>query len=186
MGTGAPWPPLVVDTNVILVANRQHADVSDDCVAACAARLAEVMASGSVVLDDGYRILREYQNKSTPWLERRAGDAFVKWLLRNQANPRRCAQVRLVEDEARGFESFPDDARLAAFDPPDRVFVAVSCAHPERPTIAEAADSKWLDWAEALHEHGVEVEFLCPTDIRGFDAQKKARKPRRAKRRAVK
>lgn len=167
---------VIVDTNVILVANGQHEDVGEACVASCARRLQAIMVGGRIALDDGYRILKEYQHKTSPHLGKRAGDAFLKWLLRNCANPQRCDQVALVDDALRGFESFPDDARLAAFDPPDRKFVAVACAHDGHPPIAQAADSKWLDWEAALKDHGVTVDFLCPADIQGFDDQKKGRK----------
>jgi hypothetical protein len=166
----------VVDTNVILVANQQHPDVSDDCVVSCAQRLQAIMAEGRVAIDDGYLILKEYQNKTTPHIGSRPGDAFVKWVLRNNANTGRCDQVKIEEHPERGFETFPDDTRLESFDPPDRKFVAVAAAHEEHPPIAQAADSKWLAWAPALREHGVEVEFLCPHDIQGFDAKKKGRK----------
>jgi hypothetical protein len=172
--------PVVIDTNVILVANGQHADVRDDCVAACARHLHSVMGSGKVVIDDAYRILSEYQNKSLPALGKRPGDAFVKWLLRNNANPERCDQVSLVDHDERGFESFPDDERLLNFDPPDRKFVAVAVVHPKRPPISQAADSKWLGWAIALGEHGVRVEFLCSADIQGFAANKSRKKAKRA------
>lgn len=165
----------VVDTNVILVANGQHPDVSATCVAACAKRLHGVMQSGRVALDDGYRVLKEYQHKTNAKTGKHPGDVFVKWLLRNNANPARCDLVPLEEHEERGFASFPADERLARFDPPDRKFVAVSAAHPDHPPILQASDSKWLDWSLALRDHGIEVEFLCCADIESFDAKKKGR-----------
>jgi hypothetical protein len=61
---------------------------------------------------------------------------------------------------------------LADFDAPDRKFVAVAAAHADRPPILQAADSKWLDWQDALKEHGITVELLCPQDIRRFHANK--------------
>lgn len=170
---------VVVDTNVILVANRQHPDVGDACVATCVARLHAIVRNGRVAIDDGYRILQEYQNKTAPHAGQRAGDAFLKWLLRNNANPRRCAHVPIVEHPQRGFDSFPDDARLAHFDPPDRKFVAVARAHPEKPPILQAADSKWLAWNEGLRAHGVRVEFLCPADLTRFEASKKRKRRER-------
>lgn len=163
---------VVVDTNVVLVANGQHEDVSAACITACARHLQAVMASGRVAIDDGYRILNEYQNKSQPAVGKRPGDAFVKWLLRNNANPSRCDLVALADHAERGFDSFPDDERLQGFDPPDRKFVAVAAAHAERPPISQAADSKWLGWAPALADHGVRVDFLCQGDIEGFAANK--------------
>jgi hypothetical protein len=170
---------VIVDTNVILVANRQHDDVSEACIRTCAKRLQAIVAGDRIAIDDGYRILKEYQNKTMPQVGKRAGDVFVKWVLRNNANDERCARVRIVERSDRGFESFPDDERLASFDTADRKFVAVACAHGDHPPIAQAADSKWLDWATALQDHGVFVEFLCRADVQRFDDRKKKSKKRR-------
>lgn len=162
----------VVDTNVILVANGQHADVSPECVINCLRALERVKNSGKLVLDEGFLIIREYQNKTQPKNGNRPGDAFVKWALNNRCNSKHVDQVTLLEHDERGFESFPDDPELKNFDTPDRKFVAASGAHPDKPTIAQAADSKWLDWAPALKRHGIEVEFLCQTDIQRFYKRK--------------
>ena len=162
----------VVDTNVVLVANGQHADVSPECVKTCALALQSVMRSGKLVLDDGFRILLEYQNKTQPKKGNRPGDAFVKWALNNRCNAKSVDQVALLEHDERGFESFPDDPELANFDAPDRKFVAVSGAHPDKPSIAQATDSKWIGWAPALRRHGIGVAFLCPADIQRFREKK--------------
>lgn len=164
---------VVVDTNVVLVANGQHPDVSPECVAACADFLRAVMQSGRVAIDDGFRILDEYQHKTHPRDGERVGDVFVHWVLQHHGDPTRCDEVALVEHPERGFESFPDDPRLASFDPSDRKFVAVAAAHPERPAIAQAADSKWLGWSAALADLDLDVDFLCPADIHTFEALKK-------------
>lgn len=165
----------VVDTNVILVANGQHHDVGADCVASCALALQQIMRGGGIAIDETFEILLEYQNKILPKTGNRPGDAFVKWALQNNANTQRCDRVAIQRHNQRGYESFPDDARLANFDPPDRKFVAVAAAHPKHPRILQAADSKWLGWAPALKEHGIEVAFLCPDDIERFRASKAAR-----------
>lgn len=158
----------IVDTNVILVANKQHRDVTPQCIDKCALALQTIMQRGRIALDDRFRILNEYQNKTQPRKGKGAGDVFLKWALRNNANPDRCDRVSIIEHATRGFESFPDDAELAMFDPPDRQFVAVSAAHPEHPPILQAADAKWLTWAPALKRHGINVEFLCKEDIQRF------------------
>lgn len=165
----------IVDTNVVLIANGQHKDISPECVVACALRLQKIMQGGKIALDDQFLILLEYQNKTTPKRDARPGDAFVKWALQNSANVDRVDQIPIIEHPARGFESFPDHPELANFDPPDRKFVAVACAHPETPPILQAADSKWLGWSEALAAHEVIVDFLCPTDIARFQANKASR-----------
>lgn len=162
----------VVDTNVVLVANGQHADVSSVCVKTCVLTLQSIMRTGKLALDEGFLILHEYQNKTQPKKGNRPGDAFVKWALNNRCNAKKVDQVPLLEHHERGFESFPDDADLVSFDSPDRKFVAVSGAHPDKPSIAQAADSKWLDWAPALHRHGIKVDFLCQADIQQFHENK--------------
>ncbi len=167
---------VVIDTNVLLVANGQHQGVGPACVVTCANRLRAVMKDGRIAIDDGYRIIREYQNKTKAGGGPRPGDAFLAWVLRNNFNPKHCDQLPLVEHADRGFESFPDDSRLAKFDPPDRKFVAVAAAHTLKPPVLQAADSKWLGWAPALKEHEIEVEFLCGADIKAFAANKKKSK----------
>jgi hypothetical protein len=158
----------IVDTNVILVANGQHDDIGPDCVIACSQRLQSIMTEGKLAIDDAFEIVLEYQNKTQPKKGNRPGDAFVKWALRNNANPRHCDRVPIKPHLDRGYAEFPDDRRLTNFDPPDRKFVAVAAAHPQHPPILQAADSKWLRWAPALKEHGITVDFLCPADIRRF------------------
>ncbi len=70
----------VVDTNVVLVANDAHEDVSPECVLACIDRLEALMRRGTVVIDDAYRILGEYQHKTGPRKGKGVGDVFIKWI----------------------------------------------------------------------------------------------------------
>lgn len=163
---------VVVDTNVVLVANGQHDNVSSECIASCALRLQAIMKSGKLALDDNFRILGEYQNKTTPKMGNRPGDAFVRWALQNNANAVRVDRVVLTDHAERGFESFPADSELLDFDAADRKFIAVAHGHPASPPILQAADSKWLTWSEALKKHGLAVDFLCPDDILRFHLNK--------------
>lgn len=163
---------VVVDTNVVLVANGQHANVSPECVKICALYLQGISSSGKLALDDGFLIIREYQKKTQSKKSDRLGDKFVKWVVNNRCNTNWVDQVALLEHKVRGFESFPDDADLENFDASDRKFVAVSGAHPEKPPIAQAADSKWLDWAPALQRYGIKVDFLCQADVQRFHRNK--------------
>jgi hypothetical protein len=88
---------VVIDTNVLLVANGSHADVSPQCRQACVERLLARQREGVVVIDDAYRILREYQNKTQPNQPKGVGDVFLKWLLQNVANGQRVHQVSITE-----------------------------------------------------------------------------------------
>jgi hypothetical protein len=87
---------VVVDTNVILVANGAHADVGDDCRDECVAQLAVLAKRGRVVVDDLNEIVEEYLRKTEPHKGQRPGDAFLKWLLNNQSNPRRVERVSIT------------------------------------------------------------------------------------------
>lgn len=167
----------VIDTNVLLVANGQHADVSAACVTECVQRLLAMQQSGVTVIDDGFRILREYQHKTQLNPPKGVGDVFLKWLLRHAGNPARVEQLPLTETANDCFAEFPDPALEAVFDAPDRKFAAVAHAHPEKPPVWQAADCKWLDWWASLHAKGITVEFLCPDDACQFYRKKFPRKP---------
>lgn len=167
---------VVIDTNVLLMANGQHADVSPECEIECIQRLRAIKERGTVVIDDDYRILGEYQHKTQLNPPKGVGDVFLKWLLRQAGTPR-VEQVALTETSDHTFAEFPDPALEPLFDAPDRKFAAVAHAHPEKPTIWQGADCKWLDWWPALQAKGVMVDFLCPADVCLFYKKKFPGKP---------
>ncbi len=167
----------VIDTNVLLVANGQHTDVSESCVIACVNRLQAMQNAGVTVIDDSYRILGEYQHKTSLNPPKGVGDVFLKWLLRQTGNPLRVEQISLTELADNEFAEFPDATLEPAFDAPDRKFAAVAHAHPDKPVIWQAVDCKWLDWWAALQTKGVHVEFLCPLDTCQFYRKKFPNKP---------
>lgn len=170
-------PAVVIDTNVLLVANGSHANASDACRKVCIQRLLVQQSSGVTVIDDDYRVLSEYQNKTRPNQPKGVGDVFLKWLLQNQGNAARVHRVPITETAADVFDEFPDAALQPRFDAPDRKFAAVAHAHPGKPPIWQAADCKWLDWWPALQAKGVTVEFVCPDDARRFYTKKFPKRP---------
>ena len=155
----------VVDTNVPILANGIDAP-NPECVRACTRALQKLQHSGHLVIDDGFRILREYL-RHFPRAVRGPGDAFLKWVLDNKTNPQRCTQVPLTphEDDPERFAEFPDHPDLENFDPADRKFVAVAAADRGKPAIWQGYDSKWWGWRQALFKAGIRVEFLCAEDI---------------------
>lgn len=163
---------VVVDTNVLLVAEGKHQDASDECVLACVQRLQKIMRIDTVVVDDGYRIFGEYQHKLDAKLGKGVGTVFLKWLLQRQSNKRYVQQVSVTEASKDRFSEFPVPALESQFDPPDRKFPAVANAHPAKPSILQAADCKWLDWWSQLSNAGIAVQFVCPDDVRRFYKRK--------------
>ena len=161
---------VVVDTNVPVVANGRSRQASGTCVRACIQRLRSITEDiEPLVLDAGWRILREYRKGLRSEGQPGVGDEFLKWVLTNHANPRRCDLVLIthIGPGDSDFAEFPTDPDLAGFDPSDRKFVAVALAHPQRPPVLNAVDRDWWDYREALERNGVTVDFLCPLEVPG-------------------
>ena len=155
---------VVVDTNVPKVANGFSEQASEDCVEICVEKLEQITAGEmKLALDDQRRIIGEYRRQLDPSGQPGFGDAFLKWVEINWTNSEYCDRIEItpVDGPKINFEEFPDDPALADFDDDDRKFVAVACAHPERPPILQAVDSKWRNFLDALHRNGVTVEYLC-------------------------
>ena len=163
---------VIVDTNVVVIANGEADHASMDCIERCQDRIEQILSQPErVVIDDGWRILGEYDDNTKPNTRKGIGDLFVKTLMQNQGNPNICKIVHITSLAGNGtdFEEFPTDNALYGFDPDDRKFIAVALAHQrdaeETPTILLAIDRGWLQFTNALANHGVNVDFICEEDI---------------------
>jgi hypothetical protein len=158
----------VVDTNVAIVANGHDTHVGERCQLACVRCLQELVRRGVIVLDRLGLIFEEYRTYLRPSGQPGVGDAFLRHLFDHQYDPAKCELVEVTPlvGCARGFQEFPDDQALADFDPSDRKFVAVARASLRNPVIFNATDSDWGEFEEILTRHGVQVEQLCPFEIR--------------------
>ena len=156
---------VVVDTNVVVVANGRSEQASSDCVETCGERLEEIMrGEKTLVLDNRWIILREYmQNLRSNGAD--VGDRFLGWILVNKDDRCDLVSITSVDGSDNEFEEFPPDPALKDFDPADRKFVAVALAHSERPPILQAVDSQWWDFRDAFRRNSVTVEFICEDDI---------------------
>lgn len=159
----------IVDTNVPLIANLAErpdpcSDVPDYCIRESVDRIESIIEEGCLVIDAAGEIFQEYINKLSLRGQPGIGDAFAKWVNDHQFTPGKVDRVPITKDESgSSYNEFPDDPELKGFDRSDRKFVAVAKAHPEteKPSILQAADSKWWGWKDALDEHGITVVFLC-------------------------
>ena len=157
---------VVIDTNVLAVANGRHELAQARCVEACIDALDEARR-GSVVIDEGQLILDEYRRHCAFAGQPGLGDAFFKWLWNRQADSRYCRCVRITPHGQRGFVEFPADARLAAFDRSDRKFVAAALAAGDFPPVLNASDTDWWLARKELESHGLTLTFLCPELMQG-------------------
>lgn len=155
---------VIVDTNVPKVANgmQDAPHATNACIAICVSRIRDIQIGQILVLDKGWQILREYIRELRSEGQPGVGDAFLKWVLTNQYNPKHCEHVSITPDDSRGYVEFPDDPQLAVFDLADRKFVAVARSHPAHPPILNAVDNDWWVHRAALEAHDVRIEFLCP------------------------
>lgn len=157
----------VVDTNVAATANRANPGASSACAAASGRALRAVMATGHVFVDAGGAIVEEYRRHLSPKGQPGPGDAFLKWVLTHEWGGQRVTRVPITPKEPGGdeFEELPAPRAGVSYDPSDRKFLAVAAAHPEKPTILQAFDSKWWGWQQSLAEIGVSIHFICPEEI---------------------
>lgn len=166
----------VVDTNVPIIANLANdpASIPDDlieCVLACIEAIEHVMQIGRLVIDAGDEIFDEYRQLLSLKGQPGVGDGFVKWVHDNRWNFPENDRVKITKGDD-SYHEFPHHRELNTFDYSDRKFVAVANAHPERPPILQATDSKWWGWKPALDKVNIVVTFLCPTYIEAKYEQK--------------
>ena len=157
-------PPVVVDTNVAVVANGKTPQASADCVLACIQELTEARDQRILLLDDHGLILEEYRKYLSPSGQPGLGDAFFKWLWDNQANTEHCRKVAItpIGANGKGFVEFPDDPELERFDRSDRKFVATVLSDGGNAPVVNASDTDWWIYRDALQRNGVTIHFVCP------------------------
>ena len=162
---------VIVDTNVIVIANDTD-DKREDCRDRCQDRLQQIRDQGeTVILDNGWRIFEEYERYVKPNTRKRDGDLFVKRLLQNLGNPNICKMVHITPLAGNGtdFAEFPNDDALTGFHKKDRKFIAGALAHQrdtgQAPIILLAIDRGWLQFMDALENHGIGVDLICEEDI---------------------
>ena len=163
---------VIVDTNVIVIANDTVDDKRKECREHCQKRLKQILFQREkVVVDDKWRILKEYKPYVDLKTQKGIGDLFVKTLLQNLNNPEICTMVHITSLVGNGtdFEEFPADNALSDFDPDDRKFIAVALVYKQdtgqAPTILLAIDRGWLQFMDALENYGVSVDLICEDDI---------------------
>ena len=156
----------LIDTNVPKTANLALAPdkIPQEligCVLACVEAVEHVVKKGGLVLDAGDEIFDEYRHQLSMKGQPGMGDRFMKWVHDNRWTFPDSDRVNITRN-GESYDQFPQHKGLDDFDNSDRKFVAVANAHPTKPPILQATDSKWWGWKDALAEGGITVHFLCP------------------------
>ncbi len=168
--------PCLVDTNVPITANRavDPGTIPQDeiaCVLACVEAIEHVIRRSGLVIDAGNEIYDEYRHKLSLSGQPGIGDSFLKWVHDHRWTLPEIDRVSITKN-GESYIEFPDHDELGGFDRSDRKFVAVANAHPNKPPILQATDSKWWGWQFALAEVGITVHFLCPEYAQAKYAEK--------------
>ena len=150
--------PLVVDTNVAIVANGRDTHADPLCRLTCVERLESIVENKVVAVDDRNDILAEYADHLNHSGAPGVGDMFFRHVHNNQYASDRVLKVAVTpsEDDRRGFEELPGNT----LDRSDRKFLAVAVV--ANATILNAVDSDWTEQAALTDGLGVRVTQLCP------------------------
>lgn len=154
---------IVVDTNVPIVANGRPDPSSGGqvpsiaCRRAAVAFLSETLQHRRVLVDIDGAIQGEYRKHLRPSGEPGIGDRFYLQIL--MSAPSRVERVELPKTSEGNYVDFPADAELEGFDLSDRKFAAL--ARREGVPVANATDSDWLNFRDALARNLIDVHFIC-------------------------
>lgn len=150
---------LVIDTNVLIVANGESEQADEACELEAARTLAKAMRDHIVLIDTGTLATKEYDTYCRRSGQPGVGDLFFKSLLDNIANERRVLRIDIGSTPEEVDSAIP--AALADFDPSDRKWIALHLVG-SADSIINAVDSDWAQRKTDLEAAGVQVVELCP------------------------
>lgn len=160
---------MVIDTNVLAVAEGMNPDASDACRAACTELLRCVQTGQIVAVDDAGLAISEYISVLKRAKTSGIGSKLAVALARRQHDPRVCRKIAITpcDTPPGSFEEVPDGLR--DFDLDDHKWIAIANADDTRPQVFQALDGEWWDRQRDFVAHGIDVQFLCATDLLARD-----------------
>ncbi len=163
---------VVIDSNVIIAANRRETTASIQCSAACARRLLDAIENDLILEDTADLIWAEYKRAANFSGQPGAGDRFFELFARNRWTPSRVKRVDIGTNDEDVADRIPPGLRT--FDRSDQKWIA-TYIHGDGDVLYNALDSDWSESAEAISDEGIKV--VEPADrISGCD-QNDLRRP---------
>ena len=147
----------MIDTNVLIAANRRDTHASLPCAAASARVLLDAQA-GIVLEDTADMVLTEYKRYAHMSGQPGPGDLFLAWFMQNRATPDRVQRVDIGNDQAKVSSLVP--AALQGFDRSDHKWVALYLAG-SGDVVFNATDSDWAQWSDEMIANGIVVHEIC-------------------------
>ncbi|MGN6372188.1 MAG: hypothetical protein ACTHM1_04260 [Solirubrobacteraceae bacterium] len=156
---------VVVDTNVLAVAEGMHSNASDDCLAACVSAVRQMQEGLVIAVDVCDEILAEYMKVLGESKMAGLGQKMAKKLWRSKNDRKVCLRISItpVGAPADSYEEVPHNLR--DFDPADHKFIAVANANGGGRQIFQAVDKEWWDRRHDFVHNGIDVQFLCHGDM---------------------
>jgi hypothetical protein len=156
---------IIVDTNVLAVAEGLHGQASETCVAACLSIARRLQDGATIAVDDGDRILKEYIDALRGSTNAGIGSKLASALYRRRFDPNVCRLLSLtpIDEPPGSFEEVPEPLR--DFDNDDQKFIAVAVAEGSRSPVFTAVDREWWDRQEDLSRNGINVQHLCAAEF---------------------
>lgn len=149
---------VVIDENVLIVANGRHDLKSMHCQKSCIAALKEINKSHIVAIDDVGIILNQYKKYNSHSGKPGTGDRFFRHIFQNIGNPQKVKRVPIckIDDETRGYAELPENT----LDKDDPKFLAVAVV--AQASVVNATDSDWAEQRALTDALNVPVVQLCP------------------------
>jgi hypothetical protein len=155
---------VVIDTNVLAVAEGMHDGASDECKQACVALIHRVLNGQRVTVDSAGEILYEYSKTLQQAHTSGPATKLAKRLSATWRDPAACHAVEITPTEdGASYEEIP--TALRDFDQDDQKFLAAAAATQETPPIFQALDGEWWRRRVDFAADGLSVVFLCATDL---------------------
>lgn len=156
---------VVVDTNVLAVAENMHGEASHACVAAATSLVSRIQRGLLVAVDSDGDILREYIGTLRQARGDGPGRKLAKrlWHLRNDSAVCRSVQLTATDVPQGSFEEVP--TALRDFDIDDHKFIAVALTEGSTPPIVQALDEEWWGRRRDFVLNGLDVQFICMDDL---------------------
>jgi len=156
---------VIVDTNVLCVAEGLHPQASDSCVAACVGVARRIEQGLTIAVDETDLIILEYVGALKHAQTAGIGAKLVAYLHQRRYQPNTCRRVPVtpIDDPPGSFAEVPEPLR--DFDTDDQKFIAVAVSEGNRLPVLTAVDREWWDRHDEFTQHGVDVQFLCLGDF---------------------
>jgi hypothetical protein len=165
MTTGGGARCVVLDTNVLAVAEGLHGGASEACRLACIELVKLVEGGLPVAVDSFDEIVSEYvgalRGSGTAGLGVKVAQRLYR--LRRDRGVCHVVDVTRVDGPPRSFEEVPE--ALRDFDDDDHKFIAVAAAEACQPQIYTAVDAEWWQRRQDFADASIDVQFLCAGDF---------------------